>query len=170
MTNSTLFDIAHHTTSNTLHFRHQTTGTKNKCIDRVYIKVIDRTCRIRDRMEKNDYEATLIIVLVGWVTHYNGVIVFYFEYSNHCGVHPLPWIPGFLLVINTVYSCFQVEPATKVFVNVIRTGPSFHSLSILLHIYLYVSILFNHETSWHGPFTENIEKDFSFLFKMADNR
>ena len=31
-------------------FRHQTTGTKNKCIDRVDIKVIDR--RIRDRMDK----------------------------------------------------------------------------------------------------------------------
>ncbi len=35
---------------NTSHFRHQATGTKNKCIDRVYIKVID--CRIRDRMIK----------------------------------------------------------------------------------------------------------------------
>ncbi len=36
--------------SNTSYFRNQTTGTKNKCIDRVYIKVIDH--RLRDRMDK----------------------------------------------------------------------------------------------------------------------
>ncbi len=49
--NCILFDIEYHTTSNTWHFRHQTTGTKNKCIDRIYIKVIDR--RIRYRMDKS---------------------------------------------------------------------------------------------------------------------
>ncbi len=36
--------------SYTWHFRHQTTGTKHKYIDRAYMKVIDR--RIRDRMDK----------------------------------------------------------------------------------------------------------------------
>ena len=36
--------------SNTSHFRHQATDTKNRCIDRVYIKVIDR--RIGDQMDK----------------------------------------------------------------------------------------------------------------------
>ncbi len=36
--------------SNKVQFRHQTTGTKNKYIDRVYINVIDR--EIRDRMDK----------------------------------------------------------------------------------------------------------------------
>ena len=42
----TSFDIEYHTS----HFRHQTTGTKNKCIDWVFIKVIDS--RIRDQMPK----------------------------------------------------------------------------------------------------------------------
>ena len=36
--------------SEKVQFRHQTTGTKNKPIDRVYIKVLDR--RIQDRMDK----------------------------------------------------------------------------------------------------------------------
>ena len=45
-----LFDITYHRMSNTSHFRQQTTGTKNKCIDRFYIKVID--LRIRARMDK----------------------------------------------------------------------------------------------------------------------
>ena len=36
--------------SNTSYFNHQAVGTKNKCIDQVYIKVIDR--RIPDRMDK----------------------------------------------------------------------------------------------------------------------
>ena len=36
--------------SNTSHFHHQINGTKTKCIDRIYIKVIHR--RIQDRMDK----------------------------------------------------------------------------------------------------------------------
>ncbi len=48
--NYTLFNIAYHTMSNTSHFRHQTTGTKNIYIDRDYIKVIDH--RIWDRMDR----------------------------------------------------------------------------------------------------------------------
>ncbi len=35
---------------NTWQFHHQATRTKNKCIDRVYIEVIER--RIQDRMDK----------------------------------------------------------------------------------------------------------------------
>ena len=42
-------------------FRHQTTGTKIKCIDRVYIKVIDR--RIRDRMDKMTMNLLPVIIL-----------------------------------------------------------------------------------------------------------
>ena len=40
-------------------FRHQTTGTKNNCIDRVYIKVIHRN--IPDRMNKMTMNRPLYI-------------------------------------------------------------------------------------------------------------
>ena len=45
-----VFYIVWYPMSNKLQFRHQTTGSKDKCIDRVHIKMIDR--RIRDRMDK----------------------------------------------------------------------------------------------------------------------
>ncbi len=48
--NCTLFDIECYMMSNTLHFGHQATGTKNKCIAQVYIKVSDR--RIWDWINK----------------------------------------------------------------------------------------------------------------------
>ena len=48
----TLFDIEYHTMLNTTYFRHQATGTKNKCIDRGYIKLINRRIQIQNRMDK----------------------------------------------------------------------------------------------------------------------
>ncbi len=47
--------------SNKVQFRHQTIGTKSKCIDRVYIKVID--CRIRDQMDKMTMNQSLLTSL-----------------------------------------------------------------------------------------------------------
>ncbi len=67
--------------SNMLHFRHQTTGTKSKCIDRLYIEVIDR--RIRDRNVQNDYELALSMNVVNTIlittsvfndTHNNSIL------------------------------------------------------------------------------------------------
>ncbi len=71
---------------NTSHFRHQTTGTKIKCIDRVYIKDIDR--RIRDRMDKmtmnrplvyRSLESTLIVINIIQVQSHNNMQRYYPE-------------------------------------------------------------------------------------------
>ena len=52
--------------SNTSHFCHQVTDTKNKCIDQVYIKVIDR--RIQDQMDKMTMNRHLQLVCMKIVT------------------------------------------------------------------------------------------------------
>ncbi len=62
------------------------------------------------------------------------------------------------------YSCFQVEPTTKVFVTWFAPVPV---VFIHFHLGIYLQHTFNLWDMLSRPFTENVEKDLSLNFKMG---
>ncbi len=62
------------------------------------------------------------------------------------------WYDTSLCYNNRSYSCFKAEQTTKVFVIMIRTRPSFHSLSLWIYMYMYIYLNGHksYETSCHA--------------------